>query len=42
MELHEYVKEVICIYEYLSNGQCLSFHLVPTLLICVERRLRYA
>ena len=42
MKIHEYVKELICIYEYLSNGQCLSFHLVPILLIYVERKLRYA
>ena len=27
MKLHEYVKEVICIYEYLSNGQCLKARL---------------
>ena len=32
MKIHEYVNELICIYGYLSNGQCLNFHLVPVLL----------
>ena len=42
MTFHEYVKKEIYIYEYVSNGQYLSFHFVTTLLIYVERRLRYA
>ena len=42
MKINEYVNELICIYDYLTKGQCLWFHVVPTLLIYVEQRLIYA
>ena len=42
MKIHEYANKLICIYEYLINGHCQSFHLVPNLLIYVHHSLRYA
>ena len=41
MNSHEYSNVLICIFEYQIKGQCLSFDLVPTLLIYVEHRLRH-
>ena len=41
MKIHEYTNMLICILEYLINGQCLRFHIVQTLPIYVEHRLRY-
>ena len=33
---------LICIYEYLIKGQCLSFHLVPYVLVYVHFSRKYA
>ena len=40
MNIHEYANELICIFEYHMKGQCLSFHLIPILLVYNEHKLR--
>ena len=41
INIHEYANKIICILDHGIQGLCLSFNLVPSLVVYNQKQLRY-